>query len=147
VRQEWIDWFIDYSNNGEWSRISKPDNAELKREYDWLGVDRDEVPFDQQLDEYIRGVIGNDNYLNNGYILIRYGVGDYIGEHVDEYNNTQVTYVYELQASECGTGLTIEGTPVTEGYYYNTVRHEVKPIKAGTRISLTMFGRKVTSLL
>lgn len=74
-------------------------------------------------------------------------MGDYIGEHADYVGGNVVTYACELQASECGTGLTVEGTMLTEGYFSNTARHEVKPIKAGTRISLTMFGRKLTNII
>lgn len=141
MKKEWADWFIEYTNSKKWDRIYKPTNPILKRQYDFLSVSRNEVPFDIELDDYIRKFIGDHQYSNNGYVLIRYGVGDYIGEHTDSYNNTKVTYVCELQSSECGTGLTIDGIPVNEVCYTTKVKHEVKPIKAGTRISLTMFGR------
>jgi len=144
---EWINWFIQHTNTLEWNRIDKTDNEELSRRYDWLTVFRDEVPFDDELDDYIRGQINHVQYVNTGYTIIKYGVGDYIGEHADYVGGNVVTYACELQASECGTGLTVEGTMLTEGYFSNTARHEVKPIKAGTRISLTMFGRKLTNII
>ena len=144
---EWINWFIQHTNTLEWNRIDKTDNEELSRRYDWLTVFRDEVPFDDDLDDYIRGQINHIQYVNTGYTIIKYGVGDYIGEHADYVGGNVVTYACELQASECGTGLTVEGTMLNEGYFSNTARHEVKPIKAGTRISLTMFGRKLTNII
>ena len=147
MNTEWIDWFLQHTSALEWERIDNSNAIELPRRYDWVTVFRDEVPFDDELDEYISGRIGHCNYVNTGYTIIKYGVGDYIGKHVDYVGGNKVTYACELQASECGTGLTVEGTPLTEGYFSNTMRHEVKPIKAGTRISLTMFGRKLTNII
>lgn len=144
---EWRQWFIDYVNNNELEYIYGDETRELPRSYHWIGCSRDEVPFDDELDEYISGRIGHHQYVNTGYTIIKYGVGDYIGEHADYVGGNKVTYACELQASECGTGLTVEGTLLTEGYFTNTARHEVKPIKAGTRISLTMFGRKLTNII
>ena len=147
MKAEWIDWIVDYSDGLDWKYTESKPGDELDRRYSWCVLSRDKVPFDNELDGYIRAFIGEFNYVNTGYTLVKYNVGDYIGEHADYTGNNKVTYIRELKASDCGTGLTVEGTPLTECYFYNNVIHEVKPIKAGTRISLTMFGSKVTSLI
>ena len=149
MRQEWIDWFIDHINSNE-SKLDYwygDEARELPRSYSSIGVLRNEVPFDNELDQYIAGKINHSNYVNTGYILIKYGVGDYIGEHVDYALATTVTYTCELQASDCGSKLLVDGVPMDEAVYDNTVKHEVKPIMAGERISLVMFGKKQISLL
>lgn len=147
MKNEWREWFIQHTSTFKWNRIDYTGAVELPRRYSWLNVSKEEVPFDNALDEHISQLIGHHRYISTDYIIIKYGVGDYIGEHNDYIGGTAITYACELQQSECLTPLTVEGTKLEEGYFNNTLRHEVKPIKAGTRISLTMFGKKLNNLL
>ena len=59
-----------------------------------------------------------------------------------EYGNNVVTYVCELQSSDCESHLIINDRETNEAHYTIDVSHEVKTIKSGTRISLSMFGRR-----
>ena len=147
MKKEWKDWIVNYAKNQEWELIDSKDNKILSRHYTWCRLPRNKVPFDSELNKYIESFIGHDDYLNTGYTLIKYEVGDYIGEHTDEYGGCAVTYVCEVQSSDCDSSLILNDVPVTECYYLNDVKHRVDPIKAGTRISLTMFGKKNTSII
>jgi len=147
MKQEWKDWILNYSENKTWERIDDQTHPLLQRKYSFCTLLRDEIPFDAELDEYIKKFIGDDDYLNTRYILIKYEKGDFIGEHCDKYKSNVVTYVCELKPSNCNSKLIIDGVPYDEASYDNTVSHRVDEIKDGTRISLTMFGSKKTSLL
>lgn len=146
-KDHWRDWFVHFVRQNELKYLYGDETRELPRSYSFVKAHRFDVPFDDELDRYIASRIGHSNYVNNGYILIKYGVGDYIGEHTDYVNSNVVTYTRELQASDCGSKLLVDGIPMVEAIFTSNVKHEVKPITAGERISLTMFGTKPTSLL
>lgn len=141
MNQVWKDWIIEYSKTKDWKRVDDPKDKHFPRRYSFCTLPRNEVPFDKELDEHIRSFIGHSNYINHEYVLIKYEVGDFIGEHKDKYGNTVVTYVCELQPSDCNSHLIINNEETNEAHYTIDVSHEVKTIQAGTRISLSMFGR------
>lgn len=142
MNQDWKNWIIEHSKTKEWKSVDKSNDRYFPRKYSYSTLHRNEVPFDKELDEYISSFIGHSDYINHEYVLIKYEVGDFIGKHKDEYGNNVVTYVCELQSSDCKSHLIINNEETNEAHYTIDVSHEVKKIKSGTRISLSMFGRR-----
>ena len=142
MNQDWKNWIIEYSKTKDWKRVDESNNKHFPRKYSFCTLPRNEVPFDAELDSYINNFIGHSDYVNNEYVLIKYDVGDFIGEHLDKYGNNVVTYVCELQSSDCKSHLIIDGEEKQEAKYTIDISHRVDKIKSGTRISLSMFGRR-----
>lgn len=147
MNNSWRKWLIDYTLPQVWTPEFNVPPHELPRSYSWVMVGRNEVPFDVELDAYIKSGFSNVEYLNNGYFVIKYEVGDYISEHTDYAGDNIATYVCELQASQCETGFMSGGVGYKEHWYGNTIKHGVDRIKSGTRISFSMFGMKATTLI
>ena len=147
MKKEWKQYIEVLSRSKPWHELSSDRGEVRDGHYSWQTVVDAELPFSTQLKHYIKNFIGDTEYINDGYLLIKYEEGDYIGEHTDSYGKSIVTYVCEIKPSLCGSQLLIENKPYGEVYYHNDTKHEVKKIERGTRISLTMFGRPLRKTL
>tara|TARA_R110000868_G_scaffold345534_1_gene606654 strand:+ start:1043 stop:1495 length:453 start_codon:yes stop_codon:yes gene_type:complete len=145
MKDSWKQWILDYSKDKEWKKRNHPNDKYFPKKYSFCTLDRNEVPFDTELDSYISSFIGHSNYINNEYVLIKYEVGDFIGKHYDDKGDNVITYICELQSSDCKSHLIIDEREIMETHYTRDVSHEVKEIQSGTRISLSMFGTKKIS--
>ena len=143
---KWKEWILNYSKTKDWTFVDKSDDIYFPKKYSYCVLDRNEVPFDNELNSYIEHYIGSHfKYINHQYTLIKYEVGEFIGNHCDDYGNNVVTYVNELQPSNCNSNLIVNGIgEVKKVAYSSKIPHEVRPIKSGTRISLSMFGERNT---
>jgi hypothetical protein len=135
MKQEWKDWFIQ-------NRQKQQTNVEYAdRQYSFTNYYIGNVPFHNELKEYIFSLSeitkGTDYDV---YHVHTWNEGDYFDEHIDNNFRRKWAYVCELQESECGTSLIVEGNNKKEGIFDSNTKHEVPKIKKGTRISLTVFG-------
>ena len=146
MKKEWKDWFISQLDVKPHTYINKPDNLELSRRYSFIELFDEDIPFSTELQNYIANFIDRDDYKYNGYAVIKYDEGDYIGEHADYTNDTFLTYSYELQESDCKTKVIVDGKAEDEVWYFSDVKHSVDKIKKGTRISLIMFAQRKTEV-
>jgi hypothetical protein len=143
MKKEWKEWFINqtrvYPSSGfyDWE----------DRRYTYLNLFKGEVPFHEELKEYIFSKVGKKDTFYEVYHVHTWKVGDFFKEHKDNNFNRRWSYVCELQPSECDTTLLVEGNPLEEGVFDFNTKHEVPMIKKGVRISLTVFGSDKNTLI
>lgn len=142
MKEEWKEWFISKINE----EVEEYDLDD--RRYSYLNLFYTEVPFHEELKKYIFSL----NPLNEEtdyevYHIHIWKEGDFFEEHIDNNFNRRWSFVSELQSSECGTTLLVEGNPLKEGLFDFKTKHEVPKIQNGTRISLTVFGNLPNSLI
>lgn len=141
MKQEWKDWFIN-------NRLEEQTFVEYDdRRYQYTNFHITNVPFHKELQEYIFSL----NEITKGteydvYHVHTWNEGDFFGEHIDNNFRRKWAYVCELQESECGTSLIVEGIDKKEGIFDSNTKHSVPTIQKGTRISLTVFGSRPNEL-
>lgn len=144
MKREWKEWFVQNSDlAGDVNQYDWED-----RKYLYLNIHNDKVPFHEELKEYIFSLnTSNEETDYEIYHVHYWNEGDFFSEHIDNNFNRRWSYVCELQPSECGTSLLVEGKPIKEGLFDSNTKHEVPPIQKGTRISLTVFGSSPKTLI
>jgi len=156
MKQEYRDWFIEHTKQYEEYRLSpevesrglgsfdlrvksfwkKVDN----RKYTFYNIPMEEVPFHNELSNYIYSLHSFPDTFYKWYHLHIWDKGDFFDEHTDFHVGREWSYVCELQASKCNTSLVLDGKEIKEAIFDTKVLHRVPPMKEGTRISLTVFG-------
>lgn len=141
MKQEYVDWFLKASENTQaYYNLSD-------RRYSYINLYKTKVPFHNELEEYIFSLHSfNDTYYEQ-YHVHTWNVGDYFNEHIDSNFNRKWAYVCELKPSDCNTSLLVEGKEFKEGVFDSFTKHNLPPIKKGTRISLTVFGSAIKTLV
>lgn len=141
MKQEWISWFIENLSNKDLTLIQKED-----RQYQFYNFGRHEVPFDSEILEYVKKVVGMDDITYDCYHTHVWNEGDFFDTHTDNRFGRIFSFVCELQQSDCKTKLLVEDQKVDEGWFDVLTEHRVPKIKKGQRISLTIFGKKTKSI-
>lgn len=141
MKQEFIDWFISKKDDLGGNFCSSD------RRYSYVNFLKDNVPFHQELNDYIFSLHSFTDTYFNIYHLHIWNEGDFFDEHVDNNFGRKWAYVCELQPSECNTSLIVNGTEFKEGVFDSNTPHFLPPITKGTRISLTVFGVPFKTLL
>jgi hypothetical protein len=141
VKQEYIDWFLNTD------RPILGSHNLLDRKYSYTNFRVHEVPFHKELKEYIFSLhLFNDTYYEL-YHIHTWNEGDFFDEHIDNNFGRKWAYVCELKPSDCGTSLLVQGKEFKEGVFDSNTIHSLSPIKKGTRISLTVFGSPIKTLV
>jgi len=142
MKQEYKEWFI---NNRDLKQESYrwPD-----RSYSYTNINYRDVPFHNELKEHIYqyDLIPPDTYYDT-YHIHTWNEQDFFDEHMDSNFRRKWAYVCELKASECHTKLIVNGEDMEEGVFSSTTLHRLPKIQQGTRISLTVFGSTIDTLI
>lgn len=141
MKQEYIDWFL---------KVDKPTQGYYDlddRKYSFVNLFKDEVPFHNELSTYISSLHSIPNTYYELYHIHTWKEGAFFDEHIDNNFSRKWAYVCELKPSECNTSLLVEGKEFKEGVFDSNTRHSLPPIKKGTRISLTIFGLPIKTLM
>ena len=141
MKQEFKDWFLNSLNRAQ-TLISSDD-----RRYSFINFHKKEIPFHQELENHIFSLHPFSNTYFDIYHLHIWGKGDYFDEHRDSIFGRKWAYVCELKSSYCNTSLIVNGKELKEGVFDSSTYHYLPPIKLGTRISLTVFGLPIKTLL
>jgi len=142
MKEEWKEWFISQINE----EVEEYDWDD--RRYSYLNIFYKEVPFHEELKEYIFGFNPSKEETDyQVYHIHIWNEGDFFEEHIDNNFNRRWSFVSELKPSECETTLLVENKPLKEGLFDFKTKHEVPKIQKGTRISLTVFGSLPNSLI
>jgi len=139
---EWVRWFVDNTPRDHMTHEIRDG-----RRYHFYNHALHEVPFHMEFKQWLSKQLDKPEFDMECYHVHWWDDGDHFDEHTDNFKRRMFTYVCELQASNCGTGLVVEGVPVKEGVFATNKKHSVGEITHGPRISLTVFGYKPTSLL
>lgn len=144
MRNEWRDWFI---NNIKGRTLNEESRENPSRKYRYTNFGLHEVPFHMEFKSWLGKYANVDEFDMECYHVHVWGQGDHFDEHTDNYKSRMFTYVNELQSSECGNGLLVDGKACDEALMKTNVKHEVTMIGYGERISLTVFLYKPVELL
>ena len=141
MKQKFRDWFLN---------VDKPSQGNYNladRKYSFVNLYKDEVPFHEELSTYISSLHSISNTYYDLYHLHTWNEGDFFDEHIDNNFGRKWAYVCELKSSDCNTSLLVEGEEFKEGVFDSTTAHNLPPVKRGTRISLTVFGLPIKTLV
>lgn len=142
MKKQYKSWFIENRKKDQ-EHYDWPD-----RRYTYTNFKSEEVPFHTELKDHIlsfEGICENTDYEN--YHVHTWNVGDFFDEHMDNNFRRKWAYVCELQPSECGTKLVVDGLEMEEGVFNSTTLHRLPKIQHGVRISLTVFGSVKNTLI
>lgn len=141
MQKDWKRWFIEGSEPEgiyDWE----------DRKYGYRNIHCDSVPFHGELKDYIFSL----SEVTKGTTYEIYHVhlweeGGFFSPHKDNNFGRKWSWVCELQESQCGTTLLVEGKELKEGIFDSNTIHEVPKIQKGKRISLTVFGLPLNTLI
>lgn len=152
MKSEYIEWFINKSaelanSHSHLKYVGKYEKS-IGVYYEYINIHKNLVPFHNDLFNYITSLDDITKQTNYDMYHIHYwNEGNYFVEHVDDNFNRKWAYVCELKPSECNTHLLVNGFPFLEGIFDSQTKHEVPKIKKGKRISLTVFGTPIKTII